>query len=49
MKGATAEYLCILLTIAYQRMAVDDVWVIIRKCQFDCLREHCEHFPDFRE
>ena len=49
MDGATAEHLCMLLTIAYQRMAVDDAWVTVKKSQFDCLRQHCEHCPNFRE
>ena len=49
MEGATAEHLCMLLTIAYQRMAVDDAWVTVKKSQFDCLRQHCEHCPNFRE
>jgi len=35
--------------IAYQRMAVDDAWVTVKKSQFDYLRQHCEHCPDFRE
>ena len=38
-----------LLTIAYQRMAVDDAWVTIKKSQFDCLLEHCEHCPEFHK
>ena len=49
MEGATAEHLYMLLTIAYQRMAVDNAWVTVKKSQFDCLREYCEHCPDFRE
>ena len=36
-------------SLAYQRMAADDAWVTVKKSQFDCLRQHCEHCPDFRE
>ena len=38
-----------LLIIAYQRMTVDDAWVTVKKSQFDRLRQHCEHCPNFRE
>jgi len=30
-------------------MAADDAWVTVKKSQFDCLRQHCKHCPDFRE
>ena len=30
-------------------MAADDAWVTVKKSQFDCLRQHCEHCPNFRE
>jgi len=30
-------------------MAVEDAWVTVKKSQFDFLRQHCEHCPDFRE
>ncbi|KAI4260730.1 MAG: hypothetical protein LQ352_000122 [Teloschistes flavicans] len=29
-------------------MTADDAWVTVKKSQFDCLRQHCEHCPDFR-
>ena len=49
MKGVTAEHLCMFLIIVYQRMTIDDVWMTIKKSQFDYLLEHCEHCPDFRK
>lgn len=35
--------------LQYHWMAVHDAWVTVKKSQFDCLRQHCERCPDFRE
>ena len=36
-------------SLAYQAMAADDAWVTVKKNQSDCLRQYCEHCPDFRK